>query len=305
MSAVQEKPASDPRLELEQHVARALEEDLGNLDPVSDLTTRWTVPADARSEARIVAKACGTISGLEVAGAVFHGLDTSLNLDYLAEDGQPVETGDVILRVRGRTHPILIGERSALNFLQHLSGVATSTRAFVAAVEFSQARITDTRKTVPGLRGLEKQAVVHGGGVNHRLGLFDAVLIKENHAAMAGGVGEAVRIARHRAVEENMRDARIYAEARNLDEVDVLLSCGPDRILLDNMEPAALGEAVRRIRSAAAPIEIEATGGITLAKVEEVAHTGVDFISIGALTHSAPALDLSLLLGDTDDNGPR
>ena len=303
MSVAQEKPASDPRLELEQLVLRALEEDLGNLDPTSDLTTRWTVPVEARSEARIVAKASGAVSGVDVAGAVFRRLDASLSLDYLAEDGQSVESGDVILRVRGRTHPILIGERPALNFLQHLCGVATLTRAFVSAVEFSGVRITDTRKTIPGLRRLEKLAVVHGGGVNHRLGLFDAVLIKENHAAMAGGIGEAVRIARHQAVVEDAGGVRIYAEARNLEEVDALLACVPDRILLDNMEPAALEEAVRRIRSTPDPIEIEATGGITLTNVKAVARTGVDLISIGALTHSAPALDLSLLLGDTRDNG--
>lgn len=302
MSVAQEKPASDPRLELEQLVSRALEEDLGNLDPTSDLTTRWTVPVEARSEARIVAKASGAVSGVDVAGAVFRRLDASLSLDHLAEDGQSVESGDVILRVRGRTQPILIGERPALNFLQHLCGVATLTRAFVSAVEFSEVRITDTRKTIPGLRRLEKLAVVHGGGVNHRLGLFDAVLIKENHAAMAGGIGEAVRIARHQAVVEDAGGVRIYAEARNLEEVDALLACVPDRILLDNMEPAALEEAVRRIRSTPDPIEIEATGGITLTNVKAVARTGVDLISIGALTHSAPALDLSLLLGDTRDN---
>ena len=301
MGVARDQPVSDPGFELEQLVARALEEDLGNLDPTSDLTTRWTVPVEARCEARIVAKARGTISGLAAAGAVFRGLDVSLSLDYLAEDGQSVEPGDIVLRIRGRTHPVLIGERSALNFLQHLSGVSTLTRAFASAVEFSPARITDTRKTIPGLRRLEKQAVVHGGGVNHRLGLFDAVLIKENHAAMAGGVGEAVRIARRKAIEENAQNVRVYAEARNLDEVEALLVCVPDRILLDNMELSTLGEAVRRIRSAADPVEIEATGGITLTSVEAVARTGVDFISIGALTHSAPALDLSLLLSGPDD----
>jgi nicotinate-nucleotide pyrophosphorylase (carboxylating) len=298
MSVAHERSISDLELERDQLVARALEEDLGNLDPASDLTTRWTVPAEATSEANIVAKAPGTISGLEVAGAVFRNLDPSLSLCCPTENGQSVDAGDVILRVRGSTHPILIGERPALNFLQHLSGIATLTRTFVSAIESSPAQITDTRKTIPGLRRLEKQAVVHGGGVNHRLGLFDAVLIKENHAAMAGGVGEAVRKARDRAVEEDVRDTRVYAEARNLDEVDELLGAVPDRILLDNMELGTIEAAVKRIRSTIRGVEIEATGGITLTNVKAFAGTGVDFVSIGALTHSAPALDLSLLLGD-------
>ncbi len=274
----------------------ALVEDLGSLNPESDLTTSWTVPIGTNAEATVVAKASGIISGLDTAAAVFRVLDSELIVSAVVEDADEVAAGDVVLRIRGRAHPILVGERTALNFLQHLSGVATLTRSYVLAVASSHARITDTRKTVPGMRRLEKQAVSHGGGVNHRIGLYDAVLVKENHAALSGGVGAAVRRARLRALEETRSNLKIYAEARDLDEVGELLTDQPDRIMLDNMDVTSTREAVQWIRAVDEAIEIEVTGGITLVNASEVASTGVDLISIGALTHSAPALDLSLLL---------
>jgi nicotinate-nucleotide pyrophosphorylase (carboxylating) len=193
-----------------------------------------------------------------------------------------------VLEIEGSASAILTGERTALNFLQRLSGVATLTARCVGAVEGTGARILDTRKTTPGLRALEKAAVAAGGGTNHRAGLYDAILIKENHAAIAGGVGEAVRKARAFAA-----DVALEVECRTLDEVDEALAAGAPQILLDNMTLGQLREAVARVGGRA---ELEASGGVTLDTLEEIASTGVDFISVGALTHSAPALDLSLIL---------
>ena len=204
---------------------------------------------------------------------------------------------------------LLTGERTALNFLQHLSGIATCTRRFVDAIVASPlTRITDTRKTTPGLRILEKYAVTRGGGVNHRMGLYDAVLVKENHAAESGGVAAAIRKVRSQKNHSNVGAVPVMVEARRLAEVEALIALDesdrPDRILLDNMPPAALTKAVSLIRAADAAkrnIEIEATGGVDIDTVAEIAATGVDLISVGALTHSAPALDLSLLLESVDE----
>ncbi|MEW6755281.1 MAG: carboxylating nicotinate-nucleotide diphosphorylase [Candidatus Latescibacterota bacterium] len=274
-------------------VEAALREDLGTdrIGPEADVTTSTTVPAGAGARARLIARQAGTLAGVAVALAVFRRLDPQIAARVQVDDGGSVGPGEEILLLRGRAQALLAGERTALNFLQHLGGVATLTRAFVEAVAGTGARITDTRKTTPGLRALEKEAVRLGGGVNHRMGLYDAVLIKENHAACAGGVGVAVARARAAAAA----GTPIYAEARDLAEVAQLLPVRPDRILLDNMTPAELGRAVEAIRASAPRIQIEATGGITLANVRRVALTGVDLISVGALTHSAPALDLSLL----------
>ena len=206
-------------------------------------------------------------------------------------DGDEVAEGQTLVRLQGRARSLLAGERTALNFLQQLSGVATLTRRYVEALSGTATRITDTRKTTPGWRHLQKWAVRLGGGVNHRMGLYDAVLIKENHAAAAGGVRAAIREARGQA-------APIYVEAENLAEVEEALAGGPDRILLDNMDAPTLHRAVALIRAANPAIEIEATGGYTLATVREAAAAGVDLVSIGALTHSAPALDLSMLFGE-------
>ena len=264
-------------------VARALAEDVGS----GDVTTNATIPEDARARAVITQKAPGVVFGLEVAEEVFTTLDPGASFERLIEEGRWREGGPV-LKVEGSARAILTGERTALNFLQRLSGVATLAARAARAVDGTGAQILDTRKTTPGLRALEKAAVAAGGATNHRTGLYAAILIKENHAALAGGVGEAVRRARAAAPE-----LPLEVEARTLDEVDEALAAGAHRILLDNMTPAELRSAVQRVGGRA---ELEASGGVTLATLGEIASTGVQFISVGALTHSAPALDLSLLL---------
>jgi nicotinate-nucleotide pyrophosphorylase (carboxylating) len=272
----------DPAV-LDDVVRRALEEDVGPGDATTDLT----VPPGARGRARITQKAPGVVFGLEAAEKTFRVLDPDVRLTRVCAEGDWRETGPV-LEAEGSAAALLTAERTALNFLQRLSGVATLTARYVTAVQGTGARILDTRKTTPGLRALEKAAVAAGGGTNHRFGLFDAILIKENHAAMAGGVGEAVRKARSAAPTMPLE-----VECRTLGEVDEALEAGAPRILLDNMDPGALRAAVER---AAGRAETEASGGVTLQTVREVALAGVNFISVGAPTHSAPALDLSLIL---------
>jgi nicotinate-nucleotide pyrophosphorylase (carboxylating) len=276
-----------PTADFEDVVARALAEDVG----AGDVTTAATVPADARARAVIRQKAPGAIYGLEVAEDVFRSLDPDATFAREVAEGVWREAGDV-LRIEGLARALLTGERTALNFLQRLSGVATMAARAVQAIEGTGARILDTRKTTPGLRALEKAAVAAGGATNHRAGLYDAILIKENHAALAGGVGAAVRRAR-----EEAPDLPLEVECRNLAEVDEALAAGARVggfcILLDNMTPDELRAAVAHVAGRA---ELEASGGVTLQTLTEVASTGVDFVSVGALTHSAPALDLSLLL---------
>jgi nicotinate-nucleotide pyrophosphorylase (carboxylating) len=267
-------------------VARALAEDLGS----GDITTDAVVPPDARASARIVQKQPGVVFGLEVAAEAFAQTGAD-GLEPLASEGEwhddlPTD----VAAVTGPARALLAAERTALNLLCHLSGVATTTARYVHSVEGTGATILDTRKTTPGLRALEKAAVAAGGGTNHRLGLYDAILIKENHAAIAGGVAEAVRRARE---AESRRE--IEVECRDLDEATEALTAGADRLLLDNMRPDELRDAVAR-RPEGSAVRFEASGGITLDNVREVAETGVDFISVGALTHSAPALDLSMVL---------
>jgi nicotinate-nucleotide pyrophosphorylase (carboxylating) len=267
----------------------ALAEDVGP----GDWTTRWTVPARLRAEAEVVAKANGVVAGLQVAAAVFARLNPRVEVDFSATDGQAVAPGDPVCVIRGPARAILTGERTALNVLQRLSGVATVTSHFVKAVQGTSARILDTRKTTPGLRMLEKAAVRAGGGENHRTGLYDMVLIKDNHIAVAGGITQAVRTVR----DSNARGLSICVEARDLAELNDALAAGVDRILLDNMSIDQLRAAVAHVRSRDPELpqpQLEASGNITLANVRAVAETGVDFISVGALTHSAPALDLSL-----------
>ena len=264
-------------------LSRALAEDIGS----GDVTTAATVPASARARALITQKAPGVVFGLDVAEAVFRALDPEIDVERLAAEGEWRERGEV-LSLEGSARAILTGERTALNFLQRLSGVATLTARCVQAIEGTGARILDTRKTAPGLRALEKAAVAAGGGTNHRAGLHDAILIKENHAALAGGVGPAVRRA-----AEYAPGLPLEVECRTLAEVDEALSAGAPRILLDNMTVDQLGAAVAHVAGRA---ELEASGGLTLDTLRAVASTGVQFISVGALTHSAPALDLSLIL---------
>ncbi len=264
-------------------VARALAEDLGD----GDVTSTATVPAEARAAATITQKAPGVIFGLDCAEAVFRALDPDVRLSRRVAEGEWRDGGPV-LDIEGSARAIVSAERTALNFLGRLSGVATLTARHVAAIAGTGARILDTRKTTPGLRALEKAAVAAGGATNHRAGLYDAILIKENHAAAAGGVGEAVRLARAAAPE-----LPLEVECRDLAEVDEALAAGAPRILLDNMDLEQLREAVAHVGGRA---ELEASGGVTLEGLRDIAETGVDFISVGALTHSAPTLDLSLIL---------
>ena len=255
----------------------------------NDLTSIAVVPTESRGRAVIAQKAEGVVFGLEIARDVFAALDASLSFSAQAREGVWAEGGSPVAEIEGSARPILAGERVALNFLGHLSGVATLTARFVRTVEGTGAQILDTRKTTPGLRELEKQAVVAGGGVSHRTGLHDAILVKENHAALAGGVAQATR----EAVENAPDGVAVQVECRDLDELDAALDAGAKLILLDNMGPNELRNAVERTEGRAT---LEASGGITLDNVRAVAESGVDRISIGALTHSALALDLSLTL---------
>ncbi|MDQ3632229.1 MAG: carboxylating nicotinate-nucleotide diphosphorylase [Actinomycetota bacterium] len=272
-----------PDADLQALVQRALAEDLGP----GDVTVVATVPAGTRARASVTQKAPGAVFGLEVAELVFLSLDPRATFDARVDEGV-WRDGGLVIEVEGDAGALLSAERTALNFLGRLSGIATLTARYVQAVEGTGTRILDTRKTTPGLRALEKAAVVAGGGANHRFGLFDMVLIKENHAAMAGGVGAAVRAAR-----EHAPGLPLEVECSDLAEVREALDAEAPRILLDNMNLAALGEAVVLVDGRA---ETEASGGVSLETVRGIAATGLDFVSVGALTHSAPNLDLSLIL---------
>ena len=270
----------------EDLIDRALAEDVGD----GDATSAATVDAGARARATITQKAPGVISGLEIAAGVFRRLDPAAVIQ-LGPEGAWREAGAEVLTVEGDARALLTAERTALNFLGRLSGIATLTARVVSAVRGAggTAQLLDTRKTTPGLRRLEKAAVAHGGGVNHRAGLYDAILIKENHAALAGGVGEAVR--RARAARP---DLPLAVEVRDDAEIDEALAAGAPRLLLDNMSPAEVREAVARVGGRA---EVEVSGGVTPETILVYATIdGVDYVSMGALTHSAPTLDLSLSL---------
>jgi nicotinate-nucleotide pyrophosphorylase (carboxylating) len=264
-------------------IDRALAEDVGS----GDLTTAAVVPEGAQAVARIDQRAPGVPSGLAVAQAVFHRLDPSLDFTALAPDGRWRDPGP-LARIEGSAASILTGERTALNLLGRLSGVATLTARYVGAVAGTDVTILDTRKTTPGMRALEKDAVRAGGATSHRAGLYDAILVKENHAMTAGGVGEAARLAMANAPAGVL----VEVECATLGELDGALAAGVPRILLDNM---SLDEMRRAVELTAGRAELEASGGVNLGSVRAIAETGVDFISIGALTHSAPALDLSLI----------
>jgi nicotinate-nucleotide pyrophosphorylase (carboxylating) len=267
----------------------ALAEDVGP----GDFTTLWTVPAERRAVAQVVAKAPGVVAGSEVAAEVFRRVDPSLTVDIAAPDGTAVEPGDLVMAASGSARSLLTAERTALNFLQRLSGLATLTRRYARAVEGTGARVIDTRKTTPGMRLLEKAAVVAGGGRNHRVGLHDMVMIKDNHVAAAGGIAAAVEAVRR----ANDRGLRVEVETTTLAEVREALAAGVDRIMFDNMTVETMREAVALVGAhGAGRPETEASGGITLETIRGYAETGVDFVSVGALTHSAPALDLSLRL---------
>jgi nicotinate-nucleotide pyrophosphorylase (carboxylating) len=278
------KNAAEIDLEL---IDRALAEDVG----AGDVTAEATVPADARGTATVTQKTPGVISGLDVAEAVFLRLDPGAAVERLGPEGEWREPPAPVLRVEGSARALITAERTALNFLGRLSGVATLTATVVRAIEAAggTAQLLDTRKTTPGLRALEKRAVADGGGVNHRAGLYDFILIKENHATLAGGVGEAVRRAR-----ESRPDLPLAVEVRDAAEIEEALAAGAPRLLLDNMTPDRIRAAVAQVGGRA---ELEASGGVTPETVVVYSTiNGLDYVSMGALTHSAPNLDLSLIL---------
>lgn len=265
-------------------VADALAEDLGLL---GDVTTTATIPADARASAVIAARKAGVVSGLDVAETAFRALDPAVTFERLVADGAAVAAGAVLARIAGQARAVLGAERVALNFMGRMCGIATLTRAYVDRIAGTGARIVDTRKTTPGLRAFEKYAVRCGGGHNHRIGLFDAVLIKDNHIVAAGGIEAAVEAAR--ANVGHM--VKIEVEVDTLAQLAKVLPYRIDAVLLDNMTPAQLGEAVRMV---AGRFVTEASGGVNLDTVRAIADAGVDLISVGALTHSAPVLDIGL-----------
>lgn len=272
-------------------IDRALAEDVGD----GDVTTLWTIPEGARAAAGLVAKAEGVVAGLDVAQWVFERVDAGGAFEARVQDGDRVGPGDVIAEVRGSARGLLTGERTALNFLQRMSGIATMTAQFVEAVAGTGARILDTRKTAPGLRLLDKYAVAAGGGHNHRIGLFDMVLLKENHIEAADGIGPAV-LAVRREMARAGRNVKIEVEVETLAELEDALAVGADRVMLDNMSLAEMRQAVVRVRSLNGHRpELEASGNVSMETVRAIAETGVDFISIGALTHSVKAMDISLL----------
>ncbi len=273
-----------PALVIDPIVRNALAEDLGR---AGDITSEATVPTNATARAEINARQAGVLAGLDCARAAFRLVDTSLKIAVLKADGDTLQPGDTICVVEGPARSILTAERVALNFLGHLTGIASATASFVQAVGGTKARITCTRKTTPNLRALEKYAVRAGGGVNHRFGLDDGILIKDNHIAVASGVTPALTAALAKAGHM----VRVEIEVDTLDQLREALDGGAHAILLDNMDPATLRQAVAINAGRAA---LEASGGITLGTVRGVAETGVDYISVGWITHSAPCLDLGL-----------
>jgi len=284
MSEVSPPALSLPRYLVEQAVATALEEDLGG---VGDITTNAIIPPDAQGDASIIVRKPGVIAGLDLAAASFKSLDPDVRFTRIVEDGSKVEVGATIARIAGKTRALLTGERTALNFFGRLSGIATLTAGYVAAVEGTHAKIVETRKTTPGLRALEKYAVRCGGGTNHRFGLYDAVLVKDNHIAAAGGLAEALNAVRT-AVGHLVK---IEVEVDTLDQLENVLRFPIDAVLLDNMDAGTLKRAIALVKGR---VITEASGGVTLESVREIAKTGVDLISVGALTHSARSLDSSL-----------
>jgi nicotinate-nucleotide pyrophosphorylase (carboxylating) len=283
MTAVDLDPAF-----VRDEVRRFLREDIGS----GDITTAWTVPALSTVGAWIVAREPCVVAGLPIAQAVFAELDAGVSSELQVRDGSQVGSGARLMRLAGRAAPILSGERLALNLLQRLSGVATITRRYVDAVGGTRASVSDTRKTTPGLRLFEKYAVRVGGGRNHRVGLHDAVLIKDNHIAAAGGITAALGA----VAERRTRDVPVEVEVDSLSQLTEALDAGVRAVLLDNMSPAQTAVAVAMVRDRpdGASIWIESSGGITLANVRTYAATGVDTISVGALTHSAPSVDIAL-----------
>lgn len=268
--------------EILESIRRALDEDIRT----GDVTTNSIVPADAMMNGKIIAKQNGVVAGLDVTRAVFTMLDDSIQFNAHVDEGQRITPNLELICLRGHSRPLLTGERTALNYLGRMSGIATLTRQFVDAVSGTKAVILDTRKTAPGLRMFDKLAVKLGGGENHRIGLFDMILIKDNHIDFAGGIKEAVRRAR-----DFQSGLEIEIETRTLEDVKVVLNLGIERILLDNMSIEMMNESVRLTNGRA---KLEASGNVSLETVRQIAETGVDYISVGALTHSPKVFDFSL-----------
>jgi nicotinate-nucleotide pyrophosphorylase (carboxylating) len=278
------KPLVPPAADLiEAAVRAALAEDLG---AAGDITSAATIPADATATATFGSRKAGTLAGLPFARVAFQAVDPSVSFTALRQDGDRLAPGDVVAKVAGNARAVLAAERVALNYLCHLSGVATATAALIDRVKGTRAIILDTRKTTPGLRAFEKYAVRCGGGTNHRIGLYDAILIKDNHIAVAGGVAKAIRAARAHAPGKTLE-----IEVGSLEELAEAMKETPDIVLLDNMSVADMRAAVQFVSGRA---KLEASGNVTLETVAAIAETGVDYISSGSITHSAPALDLGL-----------
>jgi nicotinate-nucleotide pyrophosphorylase (carboxylating) len=269
----------------------ALEEDIGS----GDITSRATIAEGATATAGIFSKQSGILAGIQAAAHSFKTVDDALEYKLFFKDGDPLSPGDRVMKISGKAASILGGERVALNFMSHLSGIATLTKKFVDRIKGTNARIIDTRKTTPLLRALEKQAVRSGGGYNHRMGLYDMVLIKENHIRAAGSIEKAVSQT-HRYLNEMNIKAKIEIETTSLDEVREAIKLPVDRIMLDNMPPEEMQTAVTCV---AGRIELEASGGVSLVNVREIALTGVNYISVGALTHSFKSFDFSLLIDES------
>jgi nicotinate-nucleotide pyrophosphorylase (carboxylating) len=272
-----------PEFNLDQFVTLVLAEDLGT---GGDVTSRATIGEDARFTAEMNARQAMVVAGLEIAAAFFRKLDPEARIDALVNDGEQVERGTPLMRLQGNARAMLAAERSALNTLQHLSGIATLTRRYVEAIAGTSAALLDTRKTLPGLRVLEKHSARMGGAQNHRMRLDDGVLIKDNHVAVCGGVAEAVRRAKAAGT-----DLQVQVEVDRIDQIEPALAAGADRLLLDNMPPHVLRDAVALV---AGRVPLEASGGVTLETIRAIAETGVDYISVGRITQSAPAVDIGL-----------
>ncbi len=278
------------RSDVKRSIEAALTEDIGR----GDITTRWTSSPDQQASAKIIAKEKGVVAGLALANIVFNILDSGVTFLSNFKDGQTVMVGDEIAIINGSARALLAGERTALNFLQRMSGIASKTERLSSLIAHTQCKVLDTRKTVPGLRALDKWSVVLGGGLNHRSGLYDMVLIKENHISLAGGLGEAVEA----VLKRRSGDIEIEVEVQNLKELDQALEYPINRILLDNMSLSDMREACKRT---AGKIPLEASGNVNASNIVGMAETGVDYISIGGLTHSVRALDLSMLINTSND----
>lgn len=272
---------------LKEFIAAAIREDVGD----GDHSSLACIPADAHGKAQLICKEDGIIAGIDVARQVFLTLDPDVRFEQLVADGTPVKKGDIAFRVECRTQSLLLAERTVLNIMQHMSGIATATNIYVRKLEGLHTRVLDTRKTTPGMRLLDKMAVKLGGGVNHRIGLFDMIMLKDNHNDFAGGIENAISRV-HQYLKEKGKNLKIEVEVRNLDELETVLRVGGvDRIMLDNFDIPTTREAVRRIGGR---FETESSGGITLETLRSYAECGVDFISVGALTHHVGSLDMSL-----------